>query len=123
MGKTSQTKELPVSVIGGKLKFKSDKNSKKIKRSSANNDANFKKNEKNHIASSSNNATEDVLQNVDYLTEAQKKHIEKKKKSEIADLKKTIRISFREKIENFNNKLATLTEHNDIPRVSADGNG
>jgi protein FAM32A len=29
----------------------------------------------------------------------------------------------REKVETFNAKLGSLTEHNDIPRVSAAGNG
>ena len=29
----------------------------------------------------------------------------------------------REKVEKFNAKLATMSEHNDIPRVSAAGNG
>ena len=56
------------------------------------------------------------------LTAAQKRHkqklLELEKKNKAAYL-----LSFRDKIENFNTKLSKLTEHNDIPRVSAAGNG
>jgi len=63
------------------------------------------------------------------LTETQKKHkqkqiererilLEKAKKGKNSEIK-----SFREKIEEFNSKLSSLTEHNDIPRISAAGNG
>jgi protein FAM32A len=31
--------------------------------------------------------------------------------------------TYREKVNEFNDKLSTLTEHNDIPRISAAGNG
>lgn len=63
------------------------------------------------------------------MTEAQKRHrlrllerekdlLSRAKKGKDAELK-----SFREKVEDFNNKLSKLTEHNDIPRISAAGNG
>jgi hypothetical protein len=32
-------------------------------------------------------------------------------------------VPFRDRIEGFNNRLSRLTEHNDIPRISAAGNG
>ena len=63
------------------------------------------------------------------MTEAQKRHRQKLierekellargKKGKEAEIK-----SFRDRIEEFNSKLSTLTEHNDIPRISAAGNG
>ena len=63
------------------------------------------------------------------MTEAQKRHrlklIEREKELLARGKKgKEIEIkSFRDRIEEFNSKLSTLTEHNDIPRISAAGNG
>lgn len=58
-----------------------------------------------------------------YLTESQKRHMKKKREAELKEIKNSVKTSYRERIENFNLKLSTLTEHNDIPRVSAAGNG
>ena len=58
------------------------------------------------------------------MTDAERKH--KKKMDEILKnkvAKEMSQSSYRERVEAFNHKLATLTEHNDIPRVSAAGNG
>jgi protein FAM32A len=63
------------------------------------------------------------------MTEAQKRHRQKlieREKELLARGKKGKEIeikSFRDRIEEFNSKLSTLTEHNDIPRISAAGNG
>ena len=57
------------------------------------------------------------------LTDAQKRHIKKQRDAEAKEIEKAVKTSYRERIENFNAKLSTLTEHNDIPRVSAAGNG
>lgn len=59
-----------------------------------------------------------------YLTEAQRRH--RLKKAELLktrDLKKLGSTSYRERLESFNTRLAKTTEHNDIPRISAAGNG
>jgi protein FAM32A len=59
-----------------------------------------------------------------YLTEAQRRH--RLKKAELMksrDLKKLGSTSYRERLESFNTRLASTTEHNDIPRISAAGNG
>ena len=59
-----------------------------------------------------------------HLTEAQKKHKEKiKTKVEEREVKAVSNKSYRERIEEFNYKLSITTEHNDIPRISAAGNG
>ena len=39
------------------------------------------------------------------------------------DVKKTLEKSHRERVDELNSKLSNLTEHNDIPRISAAGNG
>uniref|UniRef100_A0A7S2LCQ3 DUF1754-domain-containing protein n=1 Tax=Leptocylindrus danicus TaxID=163516 RepID=A0A7S2LCQ3_9STRA len=59
----------------------------------------------------------------DDLTEAERSAMQFKKEKEKRDLEKVANMSHRERVEEFNSKLAELTEHNDIPRVSAAGNG
>lgn len=57
------------------------------------------------------------------LTEAQKKARERQLKLEEQQFKKLAAKPYRERVEEYNLKLSKLTEHNDIPRVSAAGNG
>jgi hypothetical protein len=57
------------------------------------------------------------------LTESQKKHMKRRQELDDKALKTGSSVSYRERIEAFNTKLSTLTEHNDIPRISAAGNG
>ncbi len=59
----------------------------------------------------------------DGLTETQRRHIAKMKEREKKNIKKLVSKSHRERIDEFNAYLSVLTEHNDIPRVSAAGNG
>ena len=56
------------------------------------------------------------------LTEAQRKHLEKKLKLDL-DAAKKDKKTYRDRIDDFNQLLASTTEHNDIPRTSAAGNG
>lgn len=58
-----------------------------------------------------------------HLTEAQRRFKQKQQERERLDAKKLVNVSYRERIDKFNEKLSKLTEHNDIPRVSAAGNG
>lgn len=58
-----------------------------------------------------------------HLTDAQKRFKQKQQERETAEAKKLVGSSYRERINQFNEKLSKLTEHNDIPRVSAAGNG
>lgn len=58
------------------------------------------------------------------LTEAQKRHkLRQLEKEKQGAGKKLIETPYRERIEAFNNTLASMSEHNDIPRISAAGNG
>eukprot|EP00428_Durinskia_dybowskii_P060716 CAMPEP_0170382832 /NCGR_PEP_ID=MMETSP0117_2-20130122/15156_1 /TAXON_ID=400756 /ORGANISM="Durinskia baltica, Strain CSIRO CS-38" /LENGTH=89 /DNA_ID=CAMNT_0010638503 /DNA_START=227 /DNA_END=496 /DNA_ORIENTATION=- len=60
---------------------------------------------------------------LEYLTASQRRHMERKIEKEKEDAKKLSKTSFRDRVDQFNNKLAKMTEHNDIPRISAAGNG
>jgi protein FAM32A len=51
------------------------------------------------------------------LTDAEKKALKKKREREAQELASLAKKSHRERVEEFNEKLASLTEHNDIPRV------
>ena len=57
---------------------------------------------------------EDVF---DDLTTAERKSLRMKKEREMQELEKIGSKSHRERVEEFNEKLGNLTEHNDIPRV------
>uniref|UniRef100_A0A7S2H078 Protein FAM32A n=1 Tax=Octactis speculum TaxID=3111310 RepID=A0A7S2H078_9STRA len=61
--------------------------------------------------------------NVEVLTAAQKRYRATMKAREQEHARVAVRKTHREKVEDFNYMLGELTEHNDIPRVSAAGNG
>jgi protein FAM32A len=108
-----------VNIVPGKLKFKSNGPAK----TSSNNiipsaPVVVEKKRKLEEESSSTTVTTEV-----HLTEAQKRFKQRQIEKEKMDAKKLAGTSFRDRIENFNQKLSKLTEHNDIPRVSAAGNG
>ena len=42
---------------------------------------------------------------------------------ESKEIKKHVGTTFRERVEDFNMRLSKMTEHNDVPRISAAGNG
>lgn len=64
-----------------------------------------------------------VIENNDDLTDAERRSLKYKKENQMRDLEKIAGKSHRERIEEFNTALGELSEHNDIPRVSAAGNG
>lgn len=64
-----------------------------------------------------------ALEKDDGLTETQRRHIARQKEREKNNIKNMVSKSHRERIDEFNQYLSVLTEHNDIPRVSAAGNG
>jgi protein FAM32A len=109
-------------VVGGKLKLKGavgkvdgdDKSRKRKVDSSAPHDAS------DELAGSSSSVTDSSDQ---YLTAAQKRHKQKKAELDKIFLKKNAKLSYRERVDALNNRLANMSEHNDIPRVSAAGNG
>lgn len=104
--------------MGGSLNFKGSKKKKKKSKKKEK-----KKKREREEQSLSSAAVIDLGSDED-LTEAEKRA--KKFRREITDKKELEAIggiSHRERIENFNTKLGSMTEHNDIPRVSAAGNG
>ena len=114
------------SFTGGALKLKGLKvksNTKKKKKKTENGESgeSTEKNEIKLVATSTD--TIDVSDDDDELTETQKKHkkiLQMKLKKEVSE---STDLDYRNRLEKFNLKLATETEHNDIPRVSAAGNG
>jgi protein FAM32A len=58
-----------------------------------------------------------------YMTAAERRHLEKKKELETRLVKQGKGKTYRDRIDEFNSKLSVMSEHNDIPRVSAAGNG
>ena len=59
----------------------------------------------------------------DGMTPAQRRHQARLMEREFQQIRATAAKTHREKIDEYNNRLSTMTEHNDIPRVSAAGNG
>jgi protein FAM32A len=57
------------------------------------------------------------------LTAAEKRSRKFKADQAKREMEKVVKLSHRERVEQFNEKLGQLTELNDIPRVSAAGNG
>eukprot|EP01035_Chromulina_nebulosa_P018808 gene18808-24578_t len=57
------------------------------------------------------------------LTEVQRKHKLRLLENQRKNIDSIVRKSYRDRIDEYNNKLSTMTEHNDVPKVSAAGNG
>jgi hypothetical protein len=73
----------------------------------------------NHNATATNDdIDEDDDNDDDGLTEAERKAAQKQRQRELLVLSQVAQKTHRERIEEFNQKLSQLTEHNDIPRVS-----
>ena len=108
------------SFIGGSLSFKGDKKKSKKK----------KKTKTKHKLKDEGHAVEERIdQNPlsddddDELTSAERKALKFKRLREREENKKIAQKSHRERVEALNDKLGSMTELNDIPRVSAAGNG
>ena len=112
-------------VVGGKLKFKGSKGSGKKSGKTVDSSktmptsARDLKTETATVRSS----VDDVKKSTVFMTEAQRIHREKRMTMEERELKKFIKTTHRDRIEMFNMRLGQMTEHNDIPRISAAGNG
>jgi protein FAM32A len=61
--------------------------------------------------------------NEDRRTEAQKRHDERVRKLEEERLRKMATKGYRDRVKDFNEHLASLSEHHDIPKVSGSGGG
>ncbi len=121
-------------VIGGKLKLKGIKssilpNKKKIHSKVNNTDKKIddimkavkevKEKEEEEVQ-----GKEDSDDDYDeMLTKSERQHKEILKKKTLESISKSDDLSYRNRLNKFNEKLANSTEHNYIPRVSAAGNG
>jgi len=114
--------------LGGALSFKGDKKKKKKSKKSKTkhklkDDRDVKeisKSSPQHDQFPPPSDDEDVD---DDLTDAERKALKFKKQRQQEESKKIARQSHRERVEAMNEKLGNMTELNDIPRVSAAGNG
>lgn len=59
----------------------------------------------------------------EHLTDAQRRHKKRMLEKQKDEVAKSLEKSHRTRVEEFNAHLSNLTEHNDIPRISAAGNG
>jgi protein FAM32A len=100
--------------MGGSLSFKNDKKKKTKKKKSKSKHSLSSEQEDKHAAAGLLGEHE---QDDDELTEAEKKALAKKRERETEENKKAVSKSHRDRIEEFNDKLGSLTELNDIPRV------
>ena len=101
----------------GKLSFKGDKKSKKKSSKSKH------KLSTNEAAAASAAAASATHSDEEELTTAEKRSLKFKSQQAKREMEKVVKLSHRERVEEFNEKLGSLTELNDIPRVSAAGNG
>jgi len=105
--------------MGGSLNLKGDKK-KKSKKDKKKKDKKRSREE----AAAETTATTIQSDSDDELTEAELKAKKfRREQTDKKELEKVAELSHRERINAFNEKLGSLTEHNDIPRVSAAGNG
>ncbi|ETV66638.1 hypothetical protein H257_16944 [Aphanomyces astaci] len=106
-------------VMGGKLSLKglplSKKSKKKRKREHAE-----ETEEKSDVVKKQET---EVLVPIAAMTPAQKKHQKFKAKREEEDIKKQASKTYRERVDEYSQYLGNLSEHHDVPRVSAAGNG
>lgn len=107
-------------VIPGKLKLKGssvgDKKKKKVKKRTR---------DEEEVTSSANSSSSSTLKEDPdaFLTDTQRKFEQKKRKAELDKAKDVIGTTYRDRVEKFNYNLSVKSEHNDIPRISAAGNG
>ena len=115
---------------GGKLSLKGDKKKKSKKKSSKSKHSLGDEDSPHAKKASSNDRIEEKQQKhssssdeEEELTAAEKRSKSFKQKRERKEMEQIVSLSHRERVEAFNTKLGELTELNDIPRVSAAGNG
>ena len=110
--------------VGGALNFKGDKTKiKKKKRRVKHDIATPHETIATNTTTSVHQQHDDKYNEEDGLTEVERKALRRRLERERLDAEKMAQKSHRERIEEFNSKLASQTELNDIPRVSAAGNG
>jgi protein FAM32A len=113
---------------GGKLSLKGEKKKKSKKKSSKSKhsvgeDSPYANDAKKTSSMDEKQLNHSSSDEDEELTAAEKRSKSFKQKRERKEMEKIVSMSHRERVETFNAKLGELTEHNDIPRVSAAGNG
>jgi len=108
-------------VLGGKLKLKGSSGGSK-KRKAGGQEANLVEGSSGVATNATTDYSPEPVKPPSFLTETQRKQQEKKLKMDLQSAKSNV-ATYRDRVEQFNYKLATTTEHNDIPRISAAGNG
>ena len=111
---------------GGKLSFKGDK--KKAKKKSKRSKHLLEELDEGDVpvkASAGSSEPADAGRDSDDedLTAAERRARKFIRERERKEMEQVVKYSHRQRVEQFNEKLGKLTEHNDIPRVSAAGNG
>uniref|UniRef100_A0A5B7B7D2 Protein FAM32A-like n=1 Tax=Davidia involucrata TaxID=16924 RepID=A0A5B7B7D2_DAVIN len=96
-------------LAGGSMGISTDLNQEDI------NDANKSSGEANDANKSSEEASAAPYD--DHLTPAERRYMEQREKIDIHRLAKTANKSHRDRIEDFNQYLANMSEHYDIPKV------
>ncbi|KAF4324199.1 hypothetical protein BBO99_00000057 [Phytophthora kernoviae] len=104
---------------GGKLKVASTHKHKKHKKKAKHR----VEEESGRVAGEEGEKSDSVEIDMADLTPAQRRHAEHQKKREQEEIEKVASKTYRERIEDLNQYLGSLTEHHDVPRVSAAGNG
>ena len=119
-------------VIGGKLKFKSKGSKPKAvavqsttsETSSSSSSLNNNSNNNNNVSNNKRSRDEEEEEeDLTHLTESEKRFRMSKIEKEKKDIKKLVKQTYRDRLNDFNEKLSKQSDHNDIPRVSAAGNG
>lgn len=126
--------------LGGALSFKGDKKKSKKKHKKSKAKHKLKDGGKQTLAETSGSSPQhgrndsdgnidryppssDEVGSDDEYTEAERKAMKFKKHRQQKESEKIASKSHRERVEALNEKLGSMTELNDIPRVSAAGNG
>jgi len=117
-------------VIGGKLKFKGSSNSNnknssipKTTSSSISSSSSLTTTTTTTTSKDSNKRSREDEEDLSHLTESEKRFRISKIEKEKKDMKKLVKQTYRDRLKEFNEKLSKQSEHNDIPRISAAGNG
>ncbi len=135
---SKKEKKVYKSVVKKKLNLKSGKfkkskkkviNKKKKKKIDDINNENEEKKQHNHIDNNTNNNNNNDNKSeykafksdfecaMEELTESEKQFLERQKKNESYFIKKQSQMTHRQRIEKYNNTLANLSEHHDVPKV------
>mmetsp|Transcript_9842 Transcript_9842/g.13868 ORF Transcript_9842/g.13868 Transcript_9842/m.13868 type:complete len:122 (-) Transcript_9842:253-618(-) len=115
--------------LGGSLSFKGDKKKKAKKKSRKSKHRRQEDGSEEISQRQDRQAEEDPVVGLDAagddddMTMAERRGLKYRLEKEKKDLEQVAAKSHRERVEEFNQKLGELTELNDIPRVSAAGNG